>query len=133
MSFDDDSFHSEVRRVVERNRNNLINFRFNYRDKIASFLRLHFYDVNEIKKRNWIDWTLIHILMSFFWIFLFYRRLTLIRVLVHYFDWNFNFLLLCFFKIFWNLRSRVFVFDFQNVSFLLLVNVELPRFFHRFQ
>ena len=50
MSFDDDLFHSEVRRVVERNRNNLINSRFNHRDEIASFLKSHFHDANEVEK-----------------------------------------------------------------------------------
>ena len=50
MSFDDDSFHSEARRVVERNRNNLIDFRSGHRDEIAPFLKSHFHDVNEIKK-----------------------------------------------------------------------------------
>ena len=51
MSFDDDSFHFEARRVVERNRNNLIDSRSDHHDKIALFLKLHFYDVNEIKKK----------------------------------------------------------------------------------
>ena len=50
MLFDDNSFYFEARRVVERNRNNLIDFRFNHRDGIASFLKSHFHDVNEIKK-----------------------------------------------------------------------------------
>ena len=50
MSFDDDLFHSEARRVVERDRNNLIDSRSDHRDEIASFLRSHFHDVNEIKK-----------------------------------------------------------------------------------
>ena len=51
MSFDDDSFHSEARRVVERDRSNLIDSRSNHRDEIAPFLRLHFHDVDEIKKK----------------------------------------------------------------------------------
>ena len=51
MSFDDDSFHFEVRRAVGRNRNNLIDSRFDHRDEIASFLKSHFHDVNEIKKK----------------------------------------------------------------------------------
>ena len=51
MSFDDDSFHSEARQVVERNRNNLIDSHSDHRDKIASFLKSHFHDVNEIKKK----------------------------------------------------------------------------------
>ena len=51
MSFDGDSFHFKIRRIVERNRNNLINFRSNHRDEIASFLKSHFHDVNEIKKK----------------------------------------------------------------------------------
>ena len=50
MSFDDNSFHSEARRVVGRDRNNLINSRFDHRDEIASFLRSHFHDINGIKK-----------------------------------------------------------------------------------
>ena len=52
MSFDDDSSRSEVRRVVERDRNNLIDSRFDHRDEIASFLKSHFHDVNEIEKRS---------------------------------------------------------------------------------
>ena len=52
MSFDNDSFHSETRRVVERNRNNLINSCFDHRDKIALFLKSHFHDVNEAKKET---------------------------------------------------------------------------------
>ena len=48
MSFDDDSFHYEVRRIVERDRNNLIDFRLDHRDEIALFLKSHFHDVNEI-------------------------------------------------------------------------------------
>ena len=51
MSFDNDSFYSEVRRVVGRGRNNLIDFRSNHRDEIASFLKSHFHDVNEVKKK----------------------------------------------------------------------------------
>ena len=51
MLFDDDSFHSKARRIVERNRNNLIDSRSDHRDEIASFLRSHFHDVNEIKKK----------------------------------------------------------------------------------
>ena len=50
MSFDDDSFHSEARRVVGKGRNNLIDSRFDHRDEIAPFLKSHFHDVNEIKK-----------------------------------------------------------------------------------
>ena len=49
MSFDDDLFHFEARQAVERGRNNLINFCFDHRDEIASFLKSHFHDVNEIK------------------------------------------------------------------------------------
>ena len=111
MSFDDDSFRFEARRVVKRNRSNLINFRFDHRDEIASFLRSHFHDVNEIEKRGSLNINLcfieflLNLLNSFNW-------LTLICVLVHYFNWDFNLLLLCFFKTFWNSRSRVFVFDF---------------------
>ena len=51
MSFDDDSSHFEIRRIVEKNRNNLADFRFDHRDEIASFLKSHFHDVNEIKKK----------------------------------------------------------------------------------
>ena len=50
MSFDDDSSRSEVRRAVEKDRDNLIDSRSDHRDEIASFLRSHFHDVNEIKK-----------------------------------------------------------------------------------
>ena len=109
MLFNDDSFHFKTRRVVERNRNNFINFRFDYRDKIASFLKLHFHNVNKIKKKlNWlnINSCFIEFFLNFF---NFFNWLTLIRILVHYFDWDFNLLLLCFFKIFWNVRSRIFV------------------------
>ena len=51
MSFDDDSFHSEAQRVVEKDRNNLIDSRSDHRDEIASFLKSHFHDVNKIKKK----------------------------------------------------------------------------------
>ena len=51
MSFDDDSFHFEVRRVVGRGRDNLIDSCSNHRDEIASFLRSHFHDVDEVKKK----------------------------------------------------------------------------------
>ena len=47
MSFDDDLFHFKVRRIVERNRNNLINSRFDHHDKIASFLKSHYEIVYE--------------------------------------------------------------------------------------
>ena len=71
MSFDDDLFRSEVRRIVEKDRNNLINFRFDHRDEIASFLRLHFYDVNEIEKQNSlnIDSCFIEFFLNFFYFF----------------------------------------------------------------
>ena len=131
MSFDDDSFHFKTRRVVERNRDNLIDFRSNHRDEIALFLKSHFHDVDEVKKKlSWlnIDSCFIEFFLNFF---NFFNWLTLIRVLIHYFDWDFNLLLLCFFKVFWNSRSRVSVFDLQNVFFLLFVDVELPRFFRR--
>ena len=133
MSFDDDSFRSETRRVVERNRSNLIDFRSDHCDEIASFLRSHFHDVNEIKKK--LDWLNTDSCFTEFFLNLFnsFNWLTLTRVLIHYFDWNFNLLLLCFFKAFWNSRSRVFISDFQNAFFLLLVNVELSRFFRWFQ
>ena len=52
MSFDDDSFHSEARRIVEKDRSNLIDSRLDHRDEIASFLKSHFHDVNEIKKET---------------------------------------------------------------------------------
>ena len=132
ISFNDDSFHSKVWRVVEKSRDNLIDFRSNHRDEIASFLKSHFHDVNKItKKLNWlnIDSCFIKFFLNFF---NFFNWLTLTRVLIHYFDWNFNLLLLCFFKIFWNSRSHVFVSDFQNVFSLLLVGVELLRFFRQF-
>ena len=51
MSFDDDLFHFETRRVVERDRDNLIDSRFDHRNEIASFLKSHFHDVNEVKKK----------------------------------------------------------------------------------
>ena len=127
MSFDDNSFHFEIRQIVGKNRDNLIDSRFDHRDKIASFLKSHFYDVNKVEKQNSLNINscfiefLLNLFNSFNW-------LTLTHVLIHYFDWNFNFLLLCFFKVFWNLRSRVSVSDFQNV-FLLFVDVELSQFF----
>ena len=52
MSFDDDSFYFKTRRVVEKSRNNLIDSRSDHRDEIASFLKSHFHDVNEIEKRS---------------------------------------------------------------------------------
>ena len=52
MSFDDDSSHFKIRRIVERDRNNLIDSCFNHHDEIASFLKSHFHDVNEIKKET---------------------------------------------------------------------------------
>ena len=131
MSFDNDSFHFEIRRVVERNWNNLINFRFNHHDEIASFLRSHFHDADKVEKRNSlnIDSYFIEFFLNFSCPF---NWLTLIRILIYYFDWNFNLLLLCFFKVFWNSRSRVSVSDLQNAFSLLFVNVELSRFFHQF-
>ena len=51
MLFDDDSFHFETQRIVERNRNNLINSRLDHRNEIASFLKSHFYNINKIKKK----------------------------------------------------------------------------------
>ena len=51
MSFNDDSFYSEARRVVEKSRDNLIDSRSDHRDEIALFLKSHFHDVNEIKKK----------------------------------------------------------------------------------
>ena len=119
MSFDNDSFHSEARRVVEKNRDNLINSRSDHCDKIAPFLKSHFHDVDEIKKRNLLN---INLCFTEFFLNFFnsFNWLTLICVLVHYFDWDFNFLLLCFFKVFWNSRSRVFVSDLQNVFFYCL-------------
>ena len=50
MSFDDDSFYSEARRVVERDRSSLVDSRSDHRDEIASFLESHFHDVDKIKK-----------------------------------------------------------------------------------
>ena len=52
MLFDDDSFHFEGRRIVEKGRDNLIDSRFNHRDEIASFLKSHFHNINEIKKET---------------------------------------------------------------------------------
>ena len=52
MLFDGDSSRSEARRVVERDRNNLIDSRSDHRDEIASFLRSHFHDVDEVEKRG---------------------------------------------------------------------------------
>ena len=131
MSFDDDLFHFKTQQIVERNRSNLIDSRFDHRDEIAPFLKSHFHNINKIKKKlNWLNINLyfIEFLLNFFNSF---NWLTLICVLIHYFDWNFNLLLLCFFKAFWNSRSRVFISDFQNVFSLLFVDVELSRFFRR--
>ena len=85
MSFDNDSFHSEVRQVVERNRNNLIDFRFDSRDEIASFLKSHFHNVNEVEKQDSlnIDSCFIEFFLNFF---CFFNELTLICVFIHYFD-----------------------------------------------
>ena len=133
MLSDDDSFHSEARRAVKRNRDNLIDSRFDYRDEIASFLKSHFYNVNKIKKKlNWlnIDLCFTEFFLNFF---NFFNWLTLICILVHYLSWDFNLLLLCFSKIFWNSRSRVSISDFQNIFSLLFVDVELSRFFRRLQ
>ena len=131
--FDDDLSHFKIWWVVEKDRNNLINSRFDHRDEIASFLKSHFHDVNEIKKK--LNWLNINSCFIKFFLNLFnsFNWLTLTRVLIHYFDWSFNLLLLCSFKVFWNSRSRVFISDLQNVFFLLLVGVELSRFFRRFQ
>ena len=132
MSFDDDSSHSEARRAVGKDQNNLADSRFDHRDEIASFLRSHFHDANEIEKRGSLNIDscstefLLNLSCSFNW-------LTLIRVLVHYFGWGFSLLLLCSSRVFWNPRSRVFVSDLQSASFLLLVGVELSRFFRRLQ
>ena len=51
MSFDDDSSHFKIRRVVEKDRNNLVDSRSDHRDEIAPFLKSHFHDVNKIKKK----------------------------------------------------------------------------------
>ena len=50
MLFNDNSFHFEARRIVERNRNNLIDFYSDHHNEIVLFLKLHFHNVNEIKK-----------------------------------------------------------------------------------
>ena len=133
MLFDDDSFRSEARRVVERNRDNLIDSCLDHRDEIASFLKSYFHDVNEIKKK--LSWLNTDSCFTEFFLNLFnsFNWLILTRVFIHYFDWDFNLLLLCFFKTFWNSRSRVFVPDLQNVFSLLFVDVELSRFFRRLQ
>ena len=52
MSFDDDSSHSEARQVVKKDRNNLTDFRSDYRDEIALFLKSHFHNADEFEKRN---------------------------------------------------------------------------------
>ena len=71
MLFDDDSSHFKVRRVVKKNRNNLINSRFDHRDEIASFLRSHFHDANEVEKRNSLntDSYFIEFFLNFFYSF----------------------------------------------------------------
>ena len=71
MSFDNNSFYSEVRRIVKKDRNNLIDFRFDRRDEIASFLKSHFHNVNEIEKRNSLntDSYFIKFLLNFFCFF----------------------------------------------------------------
>ena len=51
MLFNDNSFHFETRRAVEKDRNNLIDSRFDHRDEIASFLKSLFHDVNKVKKK----------------------------------------------------------------------------------
>ena len=50
MLFDDDLSYFKTRRAVERSRDNLINSRSDHRDEIASFLKSHFHNINEIKK-----------------------------------------------------------------------------------
>ena len=55
MLFDNDSSRFETRRVVRKDRNNLIDSRFDHRDEIASFLKSHFHDVNEIEKRSLLN------------------------------------------------------------------------------
>ena len=49
MSFKDDSSHFETQRIVEKNQNNLIDSCFNHLDEIAPFLKLHFYNINEVE------------------------------------------------------------------------------------
>ena len=85
MSFDDDLFYFKIRRIVERNQNNLIDSCFNHRDEIASFLKLHFHDINEIKKRGSlnIDSCFIEFLLNFSCSF---NKLTLIHVFIYYFN-----------------------------------------------
>ena len=85
MSFDDNLFHFEVQQVIEKNQNNLIDSRFDHRDKIALFLKSHFHNVDEVEKRNSlnIDSCSTKFLLNSF---CFFNELTLIRVLVHYFD-----------------------------------------------
>ena len=85
MSFDDDLFHFEVQQVVEKDRNNLIDFRLNHRDEIASFLKSHFYDVNEVEKRDSlnIDLYFLEFLLNLSCSF---NELTLTCFFIHYFD-----------------------------------------------
>ena len=52
MLFNDDSSRFKIRRVVEKDRSNLIDSRFDHRDEIASFLKSHFHDVNGVEKRG---------------------------------------------------------------------------------
>ena len=68
MSFDDDSFRSEARRAVGRDRNNLIDSRSDHRDEIASFLKSHFHGVNEVEKRSSLNINpcFIEFLLNFF-------------------------------------------------------------------
>ena len=55
MSFDNNSFYFEARRVVEEDQNNLIDSRSDHCDEIASFLKSHFHDANEVEKRNLLN------------------------------------------------------------------------------
>ena len=55
MLFNDDSSRSKTQRVVKKDRDNLINFRFDHRDEIVSFLKSHFHDVNEIERRDLLN------------------------------------------------------------------------------
>ena len=55
MSFDNDSSYSEIWRVVEKDRDNLINSRSDHRAEIASFLKLQYHNVNKIKKLDFLN------------------------------------------------------------------------------
>ena len=118
MLFNNNSFHFKARRTVERNWNNLIDFRFDYHDEIASFLKLHFHDVNEIEKQNSLNTDSCSI-EFFLNLFCSFNWLILICVLVHYFEWSFNFLLLCSFLKSFEIRVHAFLFLIFKMLFFI--------------